>query len=231
MKPRSKELKRLYSCLLKRFGHQNWWPAHSRGAEAREFEIFVGAILTQQTAWTQVEKAITKLREAKLINPKRLAEAEARKISKLIRPVSFYPTKARRLKELAGRWSEVKGIAELPIDDARREMLKLKGIGPETCDSILLYAFHRPTFVVDAYTRRLVERCFGIHAPNGRKGYEKIKGIFESSLPRDHRLFNEYHALIVELGKNQCRTKPKCIECPLKKCAGIKTRAMSEKCS
>jgi endonuclease-3 related protein len=210
----SKDLDIIYRVLHKYFGPRHWWPVITKG-KYREFEIFLGAILTQQTSWTQVEKAIEKLERKNLIDPNKLASASVKQISSLIKPVAFYPTKAKRLKELAKQWSKIKRITELPILEARKEMLKLHGIGPETCDSILLYAFHRPTFVIDTYTKRLLQRYFGMKFEDGRKGYEQKKEFFESQLPRKEKLFNEYHALIVELGKNYCRTKPECSTCVL----------------
>jgi len=220
--PLSNELESIYNRLYSHFGPQHWWPVttKSKSEDVRAFEIFLGAILTQQTAWVQVEKAIQKLKNAGLINPKKLAKAKPGKVSKLIKPVAFYPTKARRLIELASRWGEIKKLSSLPVPESRKAILKLHGIGPETCDSILLYAFHRPTFVVDAYTRRFVKRYFGMQVDEGGKGYEETKSFFENvlwNLPNKDKLFNEYHALIVELGKNYCRTKPKCRECVLEK--------------
>ena len=225
--PLANELEYIYNRLYSRFGPRHWWPVttKSKSWDVRAFEIFLGAILTQQTAWMQVEKAIQKLKKAGLIDPKKLAKAKPGKISRLIRPVAFYPTKAERLIELAGKWNEIKKLSILPVPESRNAILKLHGIGPETCDSILLYAFGRPIFVVDAYTKRFVKRYFGMQVDEGRKGYEEIKLFFErglENLPNKEKLFNEYHALIVELGKNNCKTKPKCKDCPLSKnCMGI----------
>ncbi|MEM2974596.1 MAG: endonuclease [Candidatus Micrarchaeia archaeon] len=222
VEPLAQALENIYNKLYLRFGPQHWWPVttRSKNQNIRIFEIFLGAVLTQQTAWRQVEKAIQNLKKAGLINPKKLAKAKPGKVSNLIKSVAFYPTKAKRLIELAGRWDDIKRISTLPVLKAREGMLKLKGIGPETCDSILLYAFEKPVFVVDVYTRRFVKRYFGIRVNDGKKGYEKIRNFFEfglSNLREKSKVFNEYHALIVELGKNYCKTVPKCRECPLSK--------------
>lgn len=219
-KPLANELEGIYNKLYSHFGPRHWWPVttKSKSQDIRAFEIFLGAILTQQTAWTQVEKAMQKLKKAGLINPKKLARAKPGKVSKLIKPVAFYPTKAERLTELTGKWNEIKKLSSLPVPESRNAILKLHGIGPETCDSILLYAFQRPTFVVDAYTNRFVKRYFGMQVDEGRKGYEETKSFFEMGLwdlSNREKIFNEYHALIVELGKNYCKTKPKCRECVL----------------
>jgi len=217
----SKDLDLIYKRLHNNFGPRHWWPVMTRNGH-RTFEIFLGAILTQQTSWTQVEKAIENLGRKNLIDSKKLASASVKQISSLIKPVAFYPTKAKRLKELAKQWDKIRKIVALPILEARKEMLKLHGIGPETCDSILLYAFQKPTFVIDAYTKRLLQRYYGMKIEEGRKGYEHMKEFFESQLPRKEKLFNEYHALIVELGKNYCKTRPKCNECVLNsKCKKI----------
>ena len=153
MKSNSKELMQIYNSLHSRFGVRHWWPVTTSKGN-KEFEIFLGSILTQQTSWKQVEKAILRLEEKNLINPEKLSMASVKQISSLIKPVAFYPTKARRIKELAKKWTKIKEIALLPPPEARKEILKLHGIGPETCDSILLYAFQKPTFVIDAYTKR-----------------------------------------------------------------------------
>ena len=213
----SKELIQIYKTLHNKFGFRHWWPVTTNKGN-KEFEIFLGAILTQQTSWTQVEKAIEKLEKKNLIDPEKIALIPTKQLANLIRPVAFYPTKAKRLNELAKEWDKIQKISGLPISESRKELLKLKGIGPETCDSILLYAFSRPTFVIDAYTKRLLQRYFGMKIKDGKKGYEQMKEFFEENLlrnPKRERLFNEYHALIVELGKNYCKTKPKCKECIL----------------
>ena len=215
MKSNSKELMRIYNSLHKHFGSRHWWPV-TTNSDYKGFEIFLGAILTQQTSWKQVEKAIQKLEERNLIDPKKISVLSTKKLSNLIKPVAFYPTKAKRIKELAKKWQEIKKISNLSIPQARKELLQLHGIGPETCDSILLYAFQKSTFVVDAYTKRFVKRYFGYHSQEGKNGYEEVKKFFESSLPQNEKLFGEYHALIVELGKNYCLTRPMCQDCVLR---------------
>jgi endonuclease-3 related protein len=207
-----RRLLRLYRALLGRFGPQHWWPARS------PFEVAVGAILTQHTAWTGVERAIGNLREAGRLDAARLAALPAARLGRLIRSAGTYRVKARRLHALVAfllmRFGgRISGMRRMPLEALRAELLRVPGIGPESADSILLYAAGKPVFVVDAYTRRVLGR----HriTPSGI-GHEQLRALLEGHLPRDPRLFNEFHALIVAIGKTYCRSRPRCAECPLR---------------
>jgi len=204
-------VRQLYESLLNAYGPQGWWPGDS------PTEIVVGAILTQNTNWRNVEKAISQLRQARVLNWKSLRDLPARQLAALIRPAGYYNVKARRLKNFVGwLWREhggdLKNLRTVPADKLRSELLSINGVGPETADSILLYALDRPSFVVDAYTRRIAVR-HGL-AKVG-VGYSGLQRIFEARLPREAALYNEYHALIVAVGKKHCGKKAKCCECPL----------------
>lgn len=197
--------------MLRAYGRQNWWPAKT------PLEMIVGAILTQNTAWTNVLPAIANLRRARMLNWKNLREVETADLCELIRPAGTFNVKAKRLKafiaflfERYGGW--LGNMQATSTDDLRRELLGVHGIGPETADCILLYALGRPTFVVDAYTKRVLVRHGLIRAD---AKYAEIKAAFETALRRDAALFNEYHALLVEVGKRHCRSKPRCDGCPL----------------
>jgi endonuclease-3 related protein len=207
----SKQLKDIYNILYKRFGPQDWWPGDM------PFEVIVGAILTQNTNWTNVEKAIANLKKAKVLTPKKLYRLNTRKLAQLIRPAGYYNIKASRVKNFLD-WlfeNHAGNLAlanNLPSDCLRDELLSVEGVGPETADSILLYAFNRPVFVVDAYTARI---CSRHHLISAGDKYDQIKNLFESNLPANVQLFNEYHALLVCLGKDFCKPKPRCPDCPL----------------
>lgn len=194
------------------YGPQHWWPADT------PFEVIVGAILTQNTAWANVEKAIISLKKAGVLSsPSRMKRAGVSRLSRLIKPAGFYNLKARRLTNFlsnltAKHGSSLVKLSRLDTERLREELLGINGIGPETCDSILLYAFRRPVFVVDAYTKRIFSRL-GLIPKDA--GYDEVQAFFTGSLPHKHRLFNEYHALIVRLAKDHCKTKPKCESCPL----------------
>lgn len=205
-------LKNIYKRLYSYFGPQYWWPANSA------FEVVIGAILTQNTAWTNVEKAIICLKRKGLINPRRLYRTDIKTLGRLIRPCGYYNVKAGRIKNfLEVLFADFKGklssMFSLRCKCLREELLKIKGIGPETADSILLYAAKKPVFVVDAYTRRFLFRHKLIKK---EANYRQIQSLFEESLPRSSKVFNEYHALIVRLGKQFCRKKPLCHICPLR---------------
>ena len=207
------ELKRYYDLLFAAHGAQYWWPGRTR------FEVIVGAILTQNTAWTNVETAIRKLRKARLLNPRAIESVPLPRLARLIRASGYFRQKARKLKAFAhflrnAHGGSLKRMLRTPTAQLRAELLGIWGIGPETADSILLYAGGHPVFVIDAYTRRIVER----HGLAGRQGtYEELRGIFEAQLPQDPSLYNEFHALIVYTGKTYCRARnPRCEECPLK---------------
>lgn len=202
----------VFEALLQHFGPQRWWPART------PFEMMIGAILTQNTAWTNVEKAIARLRTARALSPTALRAVPLERLAEWIRPAGYYNIKARRLRALVDwLYAKYQGsvrrmLAERP-DRLRQELLSIHGIGPETADSILLYAAGHPVFVVDAYTRRFLSR-HGWIGP--RASYDEIACLFSERLPRDAALFNEYHALIVALGKAYCRAKPRCESCPLR---------------
>jgi len=205
-------LPQFYHALFAALGPQGWWPARTR------FEVIVGAILTQNTAWGNVERAIANLRRARLLSPRALAGAPLRRLARLVRPSGYFRQKARRLKTFV-RFLETEyggslaRMFRVPTAELRQKLLGVPGIGPETADSILLYAGGHPVFVVDAYTRRILLR----HGLIGEKSsYEEIRALFEQNLPREPRLNNEFHALLVQVGKNWCRPQAaRCDECPL----------------
>ena len=190
-------------------GPQHWWPGDSA------FEIMVGAVLTQNTAWTNVEKAIANLKAAKALSPETIAATPHRRLAAWLKPSGYFNIKAKRLRSMCA-WLIHKGgtrkIARLPTGALRAELLQVHGIGPETADDILLYAFHRPVFVIDAYTRRIFTRLGLIE---GSEHYETLRHLFENALEADVVMFNEYHALIVAHGKNICRKRPMCGGCCL----------------
>lgn len=201
----------LYNLLLSEFGPQHWWPAET------EFEVIVGALLTQQTRWENVEQAIENLKAESLLTPDTLAHADQGVIEECIRCTGFYRQKAERLRLLSQYFSG-NGTSEIlkrPVDELRWELLSLKGVGPETADSIILYAAHKPVFVIDAYTKRICE-CIGVDAGGITGGYETLQKHFEDSLPRDTHLYQEFHALIVMYGKQYC-TRKRCEECIIAK--------------
>jgi endonuclease-3 related protein len=209
-------LLKIYDLLYARYGDLNWWPANEVSAKqtrAAPYEVIVGAVLTQNTAWENVEKAIRNFNGD--ITPERVAETVIPELCDLIRPAGFFNQKVAYLKSVTAWFAKYGYDAEkarkVPLDELRAELLSVKGVGRETADSILLYALGLPSFVTDAYTARLLER---IPVSVG-SSYEKIKALFEESLPRDADLYNNYHALIVINGKNHCRKKPKCAGCPL----------------
>lgn len=200
--------KKLYAC----FGPQHWWPADSA------FEVMVGSILTQNTNWLNVEKAINNLKKKKLLEPHKLYKLAPKKLASLIRPAGYYNIKAKRLKEflkflINSCGANLKGMFLMDAPILRRQLLCVNGIGPETADSILLYALEKPVFVVDAYTKRILARHSLVKED---AGYDAIQNLFMKNLRRDAKLFNEFHALLVRLGKEFClKNKPKCNICPL----------------
>ncbi len=210
-------LLQIYDILLKAFGPQHWWPGDT------PIEVVVGAILTQNTNWTNVEKAIRNLKAAGLLDaPSRwgahaLRRVPIEKLAELIRPAGYYNVKAQRLKSFFG-WLDARYGGDLDRMFARHtsalraELLEVRGVGPETADSMLLYAGQKLSFVVDAYTYRIFCRHQLIPADTT---YDEIKEFFESRLPQDVQLYNEYHALIVAVGKRYCKPKPLCDPCPL----------------
>lgn len=208
MKPRT-SIFAVYRKLYAANGKQHWWPGDSR------FEIMVGAVLTQNTAWSNVERAIANLKRARALTPEAIVRAPHSRLAAWLRPSGYFNVKARRLKSLC-RWviaqGGVQALARQPTEALRRALIAVRGIGPETADDILLYAFDRPVFVIDAYTRRIFARLGLIR---GDEGYETLRELFENALPPDVRLFNEYHALIVRHGKDVCRKRPRCTQCCL----------------
>lgn len=204
-------LVRLYDRMAAHYGPTGWWPGDT------PFEVAVGAILTQNTAWTNVEKAIANLRAARLLSPRALLAADRAEVEAALRPSGYFRQKTERVllfcHWLADRFGgSMRRLAAAPLETLRPELLALKGIGPETADDILLYACEKPVFVVDAYTRRILSR-HGV-APHGLP-YEEMRALFEGALTADAALFKEYHGLIVWTGKDFCRTRPQCAGCPL----------------
>lgn len=190
-------------------GPQHWWPGDS------VFEIMVGAVLTQNTAWSNVEKAIANLKAAGALSPEAIVAAPHRRLAAWLKPSGYFNVKAKRLRAFC-EWliqqGGAKRVARRPTQALRTQLLDVHGIGPETADDILLYALNRPVFVIDAYTRRLFQRLGVIE---GKEGYEILRDRFETSLPSDTQLFNEYHALIVAHAKYVCRKHPLCDTCQL----------------
>ncbi len=217
-----KTLRRYFEVLLAHFGPQGWWPGRTR------LEVILGAILTQNTAWRNAALALKRLRRAGLLNFKGLRGASLRELRSRIRPAGFYRQKARAIGSVLD-WLEqtyggsVARMFRAPAPRLREELLALKGIGPETADSILLYAGQQPFFVADAYTRRILSRHALVSA---RAGYAHVQKYLHERLPPDQRLFNEFHALLVETGKRYCwRQAPRCDACPLGPFLPQETRA------
>jgi len=218
---------KLNKVLEKHFGHLNWWPMdrtyHEKNESDPRFEVIVGAILTQNTAWSNVEKALINLKSENMLEIKKISKLDTIKLSNLIRPSGFFNQKAKRLKEfsifLKENYNEnLDRFFDRNINEIREELLSLNGIGPETADSILLYAGSMPIFVVDAYTKRICERI----PLNTLLTYEKIQNYFQKELSKFYKreeltkIYNELHAQIVNLGKYYCKKKPLCEKCPLK---------------
>jgi len=201
----------IYRRLLQRFGPQHWWPADE------PFEVIVGAILTQSAAWGNVEKAIGNLRGAGALSPQALRKLPRAKLAGLVYPCGYYKAKAFKLKAFA-LWlgnhydDDLNRLFALDTGELRRQLLSVHGVGPETADSITLYAAGKPVFVIDAYTRRIMSRL-GL-APE-KESYAAYQALFMENLPSEAKLYNEYHALLVCLGKNVCRRQPLCGECCL----------------
>jgi len=190
------DLMKLYEKLLKDYGKQDWWPV-IRPFVPREWEVCAGAILTQNTNWKNVEKALDNMKSENLLTPESVLETPRETLERIIRPSGFYRQKAERLKTLAGFIMGFGSFNDFRKKVRRSELLGVKGIGPETADSILLYACGRPCFVIDAYTRRLVKSL----KIETKTDYESLRKFFEDSLPKDPGLYREFHALIVEWGK------------------------------
>jgi len=202
----------IYRTLLDFFGPQHWWPGET------PFEVAVGAILTQNTSWSNVERAIASLKAAGCLDTARLHEIDTAELEKLIRPTGYFRVKAKRLKNFI-HWlcdeygGDLRNLEAISTTRLRAELLSISGIGPETADSILLYALNRPIFVVDTYTARVMVR-HGLIDPEGLD-YHQLHDLFMSNLEPDAALFNEFHALLVMTGKDYCKPNPRCAPCPL----------------
>ncbi|MBW8017834.1 MAG: endonuclease III domain-containing protein [Planctomycetes bacterium] len=205
------KLMQIYDLLLGAYGCQGWWPGSGC------FETIVGAILTQNTNWANAEKAIDRLKGAGVLDAEKLYYMDQVALADLIRPAGYYNIKAGRLKNFID-WlydyydGDLGTLASMSAYSLRDELLSIKGIGRETADSILLYAFDKPVFVIDTYTARVLIRHGLIEQ---EADYEQLRDLFESSLPQDTKLYNEFHALLVRVGKNHCKPTPKCNGCPL----------------
>ena len=210
--PLRRRLLRLYERLHRRYGPQRWWPARAR------FEVVVGAILTQNAAWRNAERAIARLRAANALDLAAVLALRPARLATLLRPSGTFRVKARRLRAFAGHVSRRHGgrlgrLLALPLPSLRAELRGIPGIGPETADAIALYAAGRPIFVVDAYTRRILGRHRLVDPDSD---YATVQAFVMAHLPHDPALFNEFHALLVRVGKEHCRTRPRCEGCPLR---------------
>jgi endonuclease-3 related protein len=209
--PGRRQLTTVYNTLYRCYGPQHWWPGDS------PFEIMVGAVLTQNTAWSNVEKAIANLVAHDRLDAGRIVGARKEQLARLLKPSGYFNIKAQRLRNFC-RWYLAAGgyqaLAEMPTGELRRALLTVNGIGPETADDILLYAFERPVFVIDAYTRRLLSR---LRLCRGDEPYDDLRLMIEAALGADAALFNEYHALIVHHAKDVCRVRPLCAGCVLQR--------------
>ncbi|HLC37163.1 MAG TPA: endonuclease [Candidatus Nanoarchaeia archaeon] len=190
----------LYKTLLKAYGRRGWWPTTS---DNKRFEIILGAILTQNTSWKQVEKAIANLKNNDLISQEAIKKVSLRRLASLIKPSGYFNQKAKRLKI-------INQFLEKNKNPTRDQLLEVNGIGPETADSILLYAFNQPSFVIDTYTKRIMQRL-----GYKEESYGGLQALFQDNLPNDYKIYNEFHALFVEHAKTYCRKKPLCQKCPL----------------
>lgn len=207
------KLMEIYTLLFKRYGDQHWWPAQT------QFEVIVGAVLTQFISWSNVVKAIDNIKGKELLDARKLYECDLDLIKELIRPAGFFNRKAVILKSVVTFLVEefeqdLDRMFQTPLDVLREKLLKVKGIGPETADSILLYAGYKKIFVVDAYTIRIFTRLGFL---KGDEKYHQVQRMFMQQLPEDVDLYNQYHALIVKLGSDCCLSrKPKCDSCVLR---------------
>jgi endonuclease III related protein len=212
VRPEHPPLDQYFNSLLTAYGPQHWWPGKT------PFEVIAGAILTQNTSWRNVELAIENLRREKLLTPRAMEKASPARVERLIVSSGYFRQKVRKLKEFCrflrvGYGGSLKRMFAAPTLELRQKLLGVWGIGPETADSILLYAGSHPVFVVDAYTKRIMQR-HGWTAANAK--YDEVRWMFERQSPGDAARFNEFHALIVHAGKNFCRPQePRCGECPL----------------
>ncbi len=205
----SSPLRAIHDAMLARYGPQQWWPADT------PFEVMIGAVLTQNTAWTNVERAIGNLRAANCLTLEHILDCPQNELAQLIRPSGYFNIKADRLLHLCRFVAEAGGVEALARrqdHDLRQAVLAVKGVGPETADDILLYAFRRPCFVIDAYTRRILSR---IGLIQGKEPYEALRHAIEQALGPDVALYNEYHGLVVRHAKEACSKKPSCKGCCL----------------
>lgn len=202
------QILKIYNILFKKFGPQGWWPCpeyHPQNCsfpqnEEEKLEIILGTILTQNTSWKNVEKALKSLKEKTGLNKEKIEQIPEKELAELIRSSGYHNQKAKKIKEYFKKEPKT-----------REELLNTWGIGPETADSILLYAHKEPIFVIDTYTKRIFLRL-GFK----ERSYQEIQELLMKSIPKDYKLYNEYHALLVKLAKENCKTKPKCSTCPLK---------------
>ncbi|MDI6857951.1 MAG: hypothetical protein QME71_06515 [Dehalococcoidia bacterium] len=202
----------LYKRLLAAYGPQHWWPG-----DQEPFVVVVGAILTQSTAWANVERALAGLRAERLLSPQAILTAPEERLAAAIRSSGYFRVKARRLQAFARVLEErfegsLERLFALPVEKLRGALLEIDGVGPETADDIILYAARKPVFVVDAYTRRVMSRL-GVRPASD--SYERWQALFMDNLPHDAALFNEYHALLVRHAKSVCRRTPRCGRCAL----------------
>lgn len=205
----ARRLRLIYHKLYDRYGPQDWWPGDT------PFEIMVGAVLTQNTAWANVEKAIANLKRQRLLSARKIVACAHELLAEQLRPSGYFNIKTKRLKNFC-QWyldqGEYRSLKRQPTQALRQAVLGVNGVGPETADDILLYAFGRPVFVIDAYTRRLLAR---MDLVAGNESYDSLRHGIERALGEDVALFNEYHALIVRHAKEHCRVRPDCVACPL----------------
>lgn len=209
MVERNNAFQQVYRKLQNYYGHQHWWPADD------EFEVITGAILTQNTSWSNVEKAIANLKQQGLCSAAAMLEVDTDVLAQLIRSSGYFNQKALRLKTIA-TWfvqqGSVSGITRLNQTELRQQLLNLKGVGDETADDICLYAFNHPLFVIDSYTRRIFSRLALLKAEHG---YHALQQLFHTHLAADTMVYQQYHALIVAHAKQHCRKQPSCVDCPL----------------
>ena len=221
------KIQTIYDKLSLHFGPQNWWPVTLDGeispgyheninlTEKQKLEICFGAILAQSTSWKNAEKALIELNKNSLIDAKKILKIEDERLASIIKPSGYHNQKAKKLKNFCSFLFKNYGgnlgkLLKKNVEELRNELLSVNGIGPETADSIILYAAKKPIFVVDAYTKRIFSRV-GFK----ENSYDEFQSLFHKTLPQSERLFNEFHALIVELGKSICKTAPLCGQCPI----------------
>lgn len=234
-----RSLQKIYDSISKEYGPQNWWPTTPKGKTSPEYsggpknesqrvEVCVGAILTQNTSWHNVEMALVELNKKKLMDARKLANIEHDELATAIRSSGYHNQKAKKLRIfftfIVGKYGgKVSNLFKHDPENMRAELLSINGIGPETADSIILYAANKPIFVVDAYTQRIFQRL-GFQ----KETYDEFQELFMKELPKNVELYSEYHALIVEHGKNICQKKPLCKECCLNAtCPSAKSRMSS----